>query len=937
MRLPSQTALRKLLDSTVAAGVIVLLTVYVLFVDDVVVLAGAPDPNQSQAVYALLVLKIVVFFAFVGELVAECYATPEYVFSFFFWLDLVTLLSFLPDFCLLFGYNLLSAIGGLVVARAGRAARIASRLARLLSLVRMEKILKLPPNAADSLDEVASSATAGEALARVRTSRFPGSDLNRSTTNKVTAIADPAWNSFATSAVAMLDASLGNSTAPQRDFALDAFVTSYSSPNVNVIAIEEDSRLLRGSLEPLDHTRASFVAYVYSANGRLRVVFDVSAREKTQALYNLLLMVLVITLLFFGNYVICRASNKLIALSSELLYLMKLLTRQASQRTDGGSVLVDGRTERRTLGPVSARLPSTFSRISRSTRSASTSSEGSGSSLSHECGGFCSATASESSLNRGETSPLIGTLPPAPTVDRPRKRPTAPSLATVVTALNEQTETELAQRRSLRRELHAARLAQLGYAVLCARLERVHAAEERSDVLAGSFRQVSEADVASASSTSPASPPLDGASLAGMFVYMVGDADVVAGLSARRGSPQHTRALELVDGFIVMSRWSGVAPLDALELLLVAFTAPPLFSLYTGETRNASMAPRLMLAPISSGRHPQGWARGGRHQAAAFAILERWLSLGLPEFGSRRTPEAELLAAFVNALATHRSWTVDAGHLERAMNRQLDGWIQREVAPPVVLPPTACPRPDGSLYNVSLHSVHPVEMARQITLLESALYRQIVPGELLLAARASCESVAANTHHFETSVRQYQHAVLAEDDAMARAAMIENLIRIATELRRIRNYNGVMEVTAALNSSALKRLKLTWNYVSSEAEADLDQLQVLMAMTNNSAAYRSELAAAARRPDEPVVPFIGLVLSDLTMVSANAKSAERAVREARIVVSALRWQDASYAFIEVPRVQELFAQVLDGAGEVNDDTLWERSIALEPQGGKSRS
>jgi Ras-specific guanine nucleotide-releasing factor 2 len=56
-------------------------------------------------------------------------------------------------------------------------------------------------------------------------------------------------------------------------------------------------------------------------------------------------------------------------------------------------------------------------------------------------------------------------------------------------------------------------------------------------------------------------------------------------------------------------------------------------------------------------------------------------------------------------------------------------------------------------------------------------------------------------------------------DVTSRANTIEKWVAVADICRCLHNYNGVLEITSALNRSAIYRLKKTWAKVSKQVSA----------------------------------------------------------------------------------------------------------------------
>lgn len=60
--------------------------------------------------------------------------------------------------------------------------------------------------------------------------------------------------------------------------------------------------------------------------------------------------------------------------------------------------------------------------------------------------------------------------------------------------------------------------------------------------------------------------------------------------------------------------------------------------------------------------------------------------------------------------------------------------------------------------------------------------------------------------------------IMTHTDVGSRANSIEKWVAVADICRCLNNYNGVLEITSALNRSAIYRLKKTWAKISKQVE-----------------------------------------------------------------------------------------------------------------------
>ncbi|WFD32774.1 Ras guanine nucleotide exchange factor bud5 [Malassezia sp. CBS 17886] len=276
----------------------------------------------------------------------------------------------------------------------------------------------------------------------------------------------------------------------------------------------------------------------------------------------------------------------------------------------------------------------------------------------------------------------------------------------------------------------------------------------------------------------------------------------------------------------------------------------------------------------------------------------------------------------------------------------------------------------------------PLELARQITILESRLFSSILPNELLFRNVAYAEArsaprspVPSDAGHEAGPKRACAHGaapayasaphvramstlsthltnwigecILREDDVRRRTQCLKFFIRLGDASIALQNYNLLMAVQGALNSSTVLRLKRTWQGLSSRSLALFEQQRELTEHTRNFAAYRASLRAARG----PALPFLGLVLTDVTFcLAGNAASRtcspwgaaginfHRCEKLAQIVADVQRFQQQPYTLVEVEEIDAFLRGLVDEFSAVwtqsyaaAAEQLYQRSLALEPR------
>jgi hypothetical protein len=119
-----------------------LLTFYALFFDDIRILAFHKE--FDDIFYGITAAGVIIFFI---EIVLSSYAKPEYLFHFFFYLDIISTLSMIPDCGWIWeliinnGFESRNATDLAKASRAGRVTRVI-RVIRLIRLIRIVKLYK---------------------------------------------------------------------------------------------------------------------------------------------------------------------------------------------------------------------------------------------------------------------------------------------------------------------------------------------------------------------------------------------------------------------------------------------------------------------------------------------------------------------------------------------------------------------------------------------------------------------------------------------------------------------------------------------------------------------------------------------------------------------------------------------------------------------------
>ena len=250
----------------------------------------------------------------------------------------------------------------------------------------------------------------------------------------------------------------------------------------------------------------------------------------------------------------------------------------------------------------------------------------------------------------------------------------------------------------------------------------------------------------------------------------------------------------------------------------------------------------------------------------------------------------------------------------------------------------------------------PLELARQFTIMESKIYCSILPEELL-GQEFSKKAGVSNAVHVKTmsSLSTYitgwiSECILGEEDARKRTQLVKFFIKLGDRCLGLSNFNTLMAIQCALNSSTIARLKRTWDGLPTKYRHMMDYQRRAIEHTRNFAGYRQTL----RQTVAPALPFVGLFLTDLTFChEGNASTRpspgdpskkllnfDKYVKMSRIIGDLQRFQ-VPYSLVEVPEIQShlqvILNEVQQGKGAGSADDLYRRSLLLEPRSTTSNN
>jgi len=172
--------------------------------------------------------------------------------------------------------------------------------------------------------------------------------------------------------------------------------------------------------------------------------------------------------------------------------------------------------------------------------------------------------------------------------------------------------------------------------------------------------------------------------------------------------------------------------------------------------------------------------------------------------------------------------------------------------------------------NITLDQLNPIEVARQITILEFSIFEKITPEELLSLGwmTDSKEWVAPNITQIiskSNSITEWvTQCILKTENAKQRRNILRQFIGICDACLEMNNYNTLFEIMMSLTSQPVYRLKQTWESLSKPEMAKFKKFDQVTSYAGNRKVYRDTIKEIMQSAQtKPLLPYIGVHLTDL--------------------------------------------------------------------------
>ncbi|XP_077576368.1 ral guanine nucleotide dissociation stimulator-like 2 isoform X3 [Stigmatopora nigra] len=292
----------------------------------------------------------------------------------------------------------------------------------------------------------------------------------------------------------------------------------------------------------------------------------------------------------------------------------------------------------------------------------------------------------------------------------------------------------------------------------------------------------------------------------------------------------------------------------------------------------------------------EGRDRRESFDRATCSVFGAWLSEYPEDFRALKEPSRLLRLA---PLLPGRP--ASAARLRAAVLRLAEELSERALLPDAgpdgILPPPPPPPPTPTCgFQAGALLAFPSEaVAEQLTRIETDLFVRLVPYHCLgsqwsqrdkKGREGACGSVRATVRQFNRLANAVLASCLMGGLTLNPARLLEKWIAVAQACRERKNFSSLYAIVSALQSKPIHRLRKTWQDTDKEAVRKYEELRDIFSERDNYAHSRELLKEegtskyanperqrkhAAEGAPRGTVPYLGLFLTDLTMLDAAVK------------------------------------------------------------------
>lgn len=249
--------------------------------------------------------------------------------------------------------------------------------------------------------------------------------------------------------------------------------------------------------------------------------------------------------------------------------------------------------------------------------------------------------------------------------------------------------------------------------------------------------------------------------------------------------------------------------------------------------------------------------------------------------------------------------------------------------PPILPRGEGKPLDPNQVLNPSLLAT---DLARQITLIDFSLYRQIKEREYLKESwkTLAFSNIRNMQQHRDELTRWAATCIVKLDTVESRANMISKFIDVAQQCLNLRNFSGFFAVMKAVMHPSVERLSHSWKLVKPHVLQTLKSFQVICSKEEHYKNYKAKQEASM----PPCIPFLEVHLEEISYIdSYNPDIGKGGIinftkhrKIARLIRSVDQYKTSSYTDLIT---NEAIQSLLLNTTPFDEDNLQKRSLNCE--------
>ncbi|KAH3732741.1 Ras guanine nucleotide exchange factor [Pelomyxa schiedti] len=363
-------------------------------------------------------------------------------------------------------------------------------------------------------------------------------------------------------------------------------------------------------------------------------------------------------------------------------------------------------------------------------------------------------------------------------------------------------------------------------------------------------------------------------------------------------------------------------------------------------TYRSFCSPAALLRALTSGYREVGTdttKHNLKRQSRICDILVKWFELHLYDFLEEPELTDEVLSFLDSDLSTN---TTVGKLLKDTIAKQVRASSPQEkeaflVNAPAPLIPSLLQTSGASAvsFGFRLLDMPPLEVARQLTLIDFDLFSKILPKECLNQHWAkkgkndNAPNLLAFIHRFNMVSRWAASSIVWAEQLRMRTTLLSLLIEIAQHCEALNNFNSLVAILSGLQNSAIFRLKKTWENLPSPSLMVFERMKLIMNREGNFRNFREVISHAKL----PCIPYLGVFLTDLTMIDdgnpdilpSGLINFEKRIIMSKVIKKIHEHKTVPYCLKPVPEIQ----QYLLNPPLLSDSEMFNMSLTWEPKAG----